>query len=204
MQQLSELAAQHGWTLTPESGQTPVTLSGVQDGIRWKMTSRQQPSGDEMAEGWLIEWCSSSTSLREGNVVLVPGGSLQADPSRLSGKAASLVSGVLARLVDLPLHNAVPVSAGSEEFRKKYTAFASSSEIAHPVLIGVERLLVEWPAPSPAFFLPRLSVDASGVTIRVDPSSAGLNPAEKAGSLPLIERIVQLGVAAARSIRDYA
>jgi hypothetical protein len=204
MRQLSDLAAQNGWTLTPASGQTPVTLSGIQDGIRWEMTSRQQPSSDETAGGWLIEWCSNSTRLADGNVVLVPGGSMLADPSSLGGKAASLVSGILTRLVDLPLRDATPVSAGSEEFRKKYTAFASSPEVADPVLIGVERMLVEWPAPSAGLYLPRLAVDASGVTIHVDPSSAGFNPAEKAGSQPLVERIVQLGVAAARSIRDYA
>ena len=205
LQQLGELAAQNGWMLSTGSESAPVSLSGEQDGIAWTMTQHQRSSATytDAVNQWFIEWCSAA-SLPEGNVVLWPGGSLLGDPLLLNGTVGRLASKILAMAVDLPLHNAAPVSAGSDELRKKYTVFASSVEAARLVLIGVEQMLVEWPVHSAGFNMPRISVDASGVTIRLERPGASLGPAEKIGSELLLERIVRLGVAAARSIRDYS
>ena len=210
LQQLGELAEQKGWTLTTGSESAPVSLSGAQDGIAWTMTQHRRSSATynsdtytDAVNQWFIEWCSSA-SLPEGNVLLWPGGSLLGDPSRLSGTVGRLASKILAMAVDLPLHNATPVLAGSDELRKKYTVFASSVEAARFVLIGVEKMLVEWPVHPAGFNMPSVSVDASGVTIRLERSGASLGLTEKIGSELLLERIVRLGVAAARSLRDYA
>jgi len=79
--------------------------------------------------------------------------------------------------------------------------FGPYMEAARSVLIGVEGMLAEWPS---RVYLPSVFADPGGVTVRLDHPGGGFSATQKSGSMLLLERLVQLGVAAAKSIRDYA
>ena len=224
---LSELAAQNGWTLSRGNGQTQATLSGsvqtlatlsgTQDGIPWTMRYQEirtpgSPDDqgivrDELSERF-IEWRSHSTTLPDGTIRFVPlaytllGNPVQPGSPPTEGLSGRLVEWMLSN-AGLSVAEATPLLIGSEEFRKEYTAYGPSVEAARSVLIGVESMLAEWPARNPNY-LPSIVVDSEAVVIRLNRFSDGFSATEKVGSVLLLERIVQLGVAATKSIQNYA